>query len=267
MLRTLAASAAIVAAGVLALSLMPAYAGLIKPTTLELLPAPKPRLDHPLSHVIARLVAGQPLKIVALGSSSTEGVGASSPDRSYPARLSAILRARYPNIDITVRNEGVRGEDAQEMLARLDRVIAEKPDLIIWQVGTNAVLENLDLSEQARLIQAGLDRLKLIDADIVLVDPQYTPDVISKPNAVRMVGLVETLAHQNGIGVFHRFAAMRDWRKVQHIPFKVFTSHDGLHMNDWSYDRFAKLLADAINEASPLPVHTVRARAPSKTHS
>jgi hypothetical protein len=96
------------------------------------------------------------------------------------------------------------------------------------------VLENLDLSEQARLIQAGLDRLKLIDTDIVLVDPQYTPDVISKPSAVRMVGLVETLARQNGIGVFHRFAAMRDWRKVQHIPFKVFTSDDGLHMNDWS---------------------------------
>jgi lysophospholipase L1-like esterase len=43
-----------------------------------------------------------------------------------------------------VKNHGVSGEDAEEMLARLDRVITEKPDLIVWQVGTNAILDRVD---------------------------------------------------------------------------------------------------------------------------
>jgi acyl-CoA thioesterase-1 len=262
----IAAAAAIIAGFFEALPAR-AYAGVIKPTMPQSRSAPLARLDCALPHVAARLAAGDGLKIVALGSSSTEGVGASFPDRSYPARLNAHLRARYPDIDISVRNEGVSGEDAKEMLARLDRVIAEKPDLIIWQIGTNAVLEGLDLVEQARLIQVGLDRLMSIDTDVALIDPQYTPHVVGKPNAVRMVELIESLGQQSGIGVFHRFAVMRHWRTVQHFPFGMFTSRDGLHMNDWSYDRFAKLLAGAISEASVKPVRTVLAQSTGKARS
>jgi acyl-CoA thioesterase-1 len=263
----IAAAAAVIGAGFFEGLPARAYAGVIKPTMPQSRSAPLARLDYPLPHVAVRLAAGDGLKIVALGSSSTEGIGASSPGRSYPARLNAYLRARYPDIAISVRNEGVGGEDAKEMLARFDRVIAEKPDLVIWQVGTNAVLEGLDLVEQARLIQAGLDRLMSIDADVVLIDPQYTPHVVGKPNAVRMVELIESLGQQSGIGVFHRFAVMRHWRTVQHLPFGMFTSHDGLHLNDWSYDRIAQLLAGAISEASVEPLRTVGARSTGKPRS
>jgi lysophospholipase L1-like esterase len=251
---TLSAAAATIAVGIFGSLSAPTCAESFKPTILEPGPAVLARLDHALPHVGARLAERQAVKIVALGSSSTEGVGASSPAKSYPARLSAVLRARYPDIDIIVKNLGVRGEDAEEMLARLDRVIAEKPDLIVWQVGTNAVLDNLDLAEQASLIRAGLARLMATGADVVLIDPQYAPQVINKPNAVGMVELIESVAHESGIGVFHRFAIMRHWKTVQHVSYGTFTSHDGLHMNDWSYDRIATLLAGAIGEASVQPV-------------
>ena len=105
------------------------------------------RLDRGLPHVAARFAERQPVKIVAFGSSSTEGAGASSPAKTYPSRLNEVLRTRFPGIEITVENQGVGGEDAEEMLARLDRVIASKPDLILWQVGTNAVLAGLNLAE------------------------------------------------------------------------------------------------------------------------
>jgi lysophospholipase L1-like esterase len=170
------------------------------------------------------------------------------------------LRERYPDVDINVENQGIGGEDAEDMLVRLDRVIAEKPDLILWQVGTNAVLNDLDLAEQASFIRVGLARLMATGADVVLIDLQYTPEVLNKPSAVGMVELIEALARESGIGVFHRFAIMRHWTKVEHIPFGTFTSRDGLHMNDWSYDRIAKLLANAISEASVRPVRSARAR-------
>src|ERR1700744_1608893 len=101
-----------------------------------------------LPRVAAKLAAGQPGVIVAFGSSSTQGYGSSSPEFTYPNRLAAQLRRKYPGADITVLNHGVGGEDAPEMMKRLQTsVIDAKPDLVIWQVGTNAVLRDLDTGE------------------------------------------------------------------------------------------------------------------------
>src|SRR5437660_12080344 len=98
-----------------------------------------------LPHVAGKLASGQGVVIVAFGSSSTAGYGTSSPEFTYPNRLAAQLRRQYPNAQIAVVNRGVGGEDAPEMMKRLQPdVIDAKPDLVIWQVGTNAVLRNLD---------------------------------------------------------------------------------------------------------------------------
>ena len=78
-------------------------------------------LGAPLPHTARRLHAGQPLSIVALGSSSTEGVGASAPQFSYPSRLAAVLQARFPEVAIRVVNRGVSGEQSPQMVARLER--------------------------------------------------------------------------------------------------------------------------------------------------
>src|SRR5262245_19540053 len=72
----IAAAATIMTAGAFGALPAPAYAGLIKPTTLQFGPAPLARLDYPLPHVGARLATKEGLRIVALGSSSTKGVGA-----------------------------------------------------------------------------------------------------------------------------------------------------------------------------------------------
>ncbi|MGA8158161.1 MAG: GDSL-type esterase/lipase family protein, partial [Rhodoplanes sp.] len=83
------------------------------------------------------------MTIVALGSSSTAGAGASSSDATYPNRLAAALKEHFPSNTITVLNRGVNGEDARDMLNRFDTsVAAEKPDLVLWQVGTNSVLRD-----------------------------------------------------------------------------------------------------------------------------
>ena len=89
------------------------------------------------------LAAGQPLKIVALGSSSTSGAGASTSAASYPSRLAVELERHFPDTRSRVLNRGVNGDEAADMLARFDTaVIAEKPDLVLWQVGTNSVLRD-----------------------------------------------------------------------------------------------------------------------------
>ena len=51
---------------------------------------------------------------VALGDSTVEGIGASSPDRNYPSRIAARLREIYP--DATLHNLGVAGAVASDVV-------------------------------------------------------------------------------------------------------------------------------------------------------
>ena len=201
-----------------------------------------------LPHVARKLASGQPVMIVAFGSSSTAGYGSSAPEFTYPNRLAAQLRRQYPTADITVINSGRGGEDAPEMMKRLQSsVIDVHPDLVIWQVGTNAVLRNLDPVETANLVEDGIARIQAGGADVVLVDPQYSPRVTERgESANRMVKLLGNIAQLRHVGIFPRFEVMRDWHERQALPIDSFVISDGLHMNDWGYACFAQLLGDDI---------------------
>ena len=201
-----------------------------------------------LPHVASKLALGAPVTIIAFGSSSTEGYGTTSPEFTYPNRLAAQLHRQYPNADITVLNRGHGGEDAPEMMKRLQSsVIDMKPDLVIWQVGTNAVLRDLDPAETAKMVSDGVALIQAAGADLVLVDPQYSPRVNERAQSasqmVRLLGKVAALRH---VGLFPRFEVMREWHEEQAIPVDKFVIADGLHMNDWGYACFAQLLGDDI---------------------
>ena len=177
-----------------------------------------------------------------------QGYGSTSPEFTYPNRLAAQLHRQYPGADITVINRGKGGEDAPEMMKRLQtEVIDMKPDLVIWQVGTNAVLRNLDPGETAKMVQDGVARIQASGADLVLVDLQYSPRVTEHPeSASQMVKLLSRVAQLRHIGVFPRFEVMRQWHENQALPIDSFVIADGLHMNDWGYACFAQLLGDDI---------------------
>ena len=201
-----------------------------------------------LPHVASRLIAGEPVVIVAFGSSSTQGYGSTAPEFTYPNRLAAQLRRKYPTADITVFNAGKGGEDAPEMMKRLQTAVIDlRPDLVIWQVGTNAVLRNLDPDETVRLVEEGIGRIQAAGSDIVLIDPQYSPRVNEHAeSASKMMTLLNKTAELRKVGLFPRFAVMKEWHEKQAIPIDNFVIPDGLHMSDWGYACFAQLLGDDI---------------------
>jgi lysophospholipase L1-like esterase len=201
-----------------------------------------------LPHVASKLAAGKPVVIVAFGSSSTQGWGSTAPEFTYPNRLAAQLHRAYPGADIAVLNRGKGGEDAPEMMARLqNEVINAKPDLVIWQVGTNAVLRNLDPAETGKMIEDGVGRIQAAGSDVVLVDPQYSPATTSKPEGTgKMLSLMHKVAELRKVGIFPRFEVMKEWHESQQMAFDSFVISDGLHMNDWGYACFAQLLGDNI---------------------
>jgi lysophospholipase L1-like esterase len=213
------------------------------------------RLTNPLSHVAQKLVAGEPITIVAIGSSSTAGAGASSPAKSYPSQLAVELSKLYPKNSITVLNRGANGEEVADMLRRFDMaVMAAKPDLVLWQLGTNSLIRDHMFTDHGAAIRVGLNKIRATGADVVLIDPQFAPKVIVKQEAMHMVELIAATAKVENVDLFRRFDVMKRWREADHMAFESFVSPDGLHMNDWSYACMAKGLGMAIAEAAERPV-------------
>jgi acyl-CoA thioesterase-1 len=219
------------------------------------------RFERPLTNLARRLSIGRPVRIVAIGSSSTAGFGASSSRATYPSRLEAELRDHFPGHALTVLNRGVYSEELPNMIARLETaVIAERPHLVIWQFGTNALMYDRPLNPA--LVAAGVARLKAVGADVVLMDPQYAPRVLAKPARDVLIARMAQAAKEYRVDLLHRYDIMRHWHEVEGLPFETFVTQDGLHLNDWGYACVAKSLGIAIAEATSRP--TNQAAAPSK---
>jgi acyl-CoA thioesterase I len=197
--------------------------------------------------------SGKALVIVAIGSSSTKGVGASDPAHAYPALLAEELRHRWPQLTLTVINKGVGGEMASQMLARFERdVLPYHPQLVIWQTGSNQALRSRDIDGYADTIREGISRLRAAQADVVLMDPQFAPRVVARPTHLLIVDSIAAVANDMKVAVFRRFAVMRHWISSGHYKIEDIISNDGLHMNDVSYSCIARLMADSVVTAAEL---------------
>lgn len=264
-------AAGLAVAAAIVMAALPTSAQLAAPGTATVAAAPPApltcvvphdyaRFDLPLSRTGRQIAAGLPVKIVAIGSSSTFGAGASSPYNSYPSRLAAELAQEFVDHEFTVVNRGVNGDIASGMIARLETgVIAERPDLVLWQVGTNSLLRGDPIQPHRSLLHSGIERLKAAGADIVLIDPQYAPRVLARPDHEIMLALLQETAQFEKVNLFRRFALMRHWHAVERLPFSAFLSPDELHMNDFSYGCLAHALRSAIAEGVIRPMTTAKA--------
>ena len=205
----------------------------------------------PLPRLAGRLAAGQSIVIVAIGSSSTAGAGASAPHYSYPARLERALARLWPEQQVVVLNRGINGEDAADMRKRFQRDIFDlHPDLVIWQLGTNYLMRNDGVAGFSQAISDGVDALRARGIDVVLMDPQYAPKVLVDPDADAMVAMIAAAARDRHAGLFRRFDLMSNWVQVDEVAMTDMITPDGLHMNDWSYNCVAQSLATALSRAA-----------------
>jgi GDSL-like Lipase/Acylhydrolase family len=224
------------------------------PSEIPVLPIP---FEHGLTHFEQSLTRGL-AKIVAIGSSTTAGEGNI---KAYPERLLSFLQAEYPNAKIATVNQGISGQEAPIELQRFGTdVIAEKPDLVIWQVGTNAVWQSPDqnppppsFDETTSAIRDGLIRLRdETQADVILMDLQYVPAVLTpakKDKAIAMVEVISELARDAGVNVFRRFAFMKGLYQVEQVSFDRMvdpTDESRLHDSDWVTERMAWAVKLAI---------------------
>ncbi|MFS2010544.1 SGNH/GDSL hydrolase family protein [Azospirillum sp. CT11-132] len=214
------------------------------------LPRGASALSVPLPQLSQRIAAGAPIRIVAIGSSSTAGAGASSQNKAYPARLDHYLSERFRNADIAVLNRGINGETDDQTEKRIEAdALSAKPDLVIWQVGANTVLRDGDQGLSERSIRQGVARLRAAGVDVVLMDLQYAPKMLEKTGVAPMLSRIAGIATDQHIGLFHRFDVMRTLVESRGMTMADLIGPDGVHQNDVGYDCVARILAAGIEDA------------------
>jgi hypothetical protein len=112
----------------------------------------------------------------------------------------------------------------------------------------------MDRKQVAAAIEAGLQRLSGLTADVVLMDLQYTKAMVDKPEKLDaskdMVSRIAAAADQAKVNVFRRFALMQRWVDDQ-IPIDALEDGDPshLHTGEWATYLVSRLLSDAIERA------------------
>lgn len=205
-------------------------------------------------HLGEKVRRGEPLVVVAIGSSSTAGAGATLPAHSYPEQLARLWPKFMPGLRVTVHNRGKNGDELEEMRSRFSRdIFADRPDIILLQIGTNAVLRRDGIEDFRAPAAAAIADLRASGAAVVLIDQQYAPRVLADPDHLRMQTLLAQVAREGGAGLFQRFALMRHWRQGSSpSPDRMMTA-DGLHLSDTGYHCWARALAQSLTRALEKP--------------
>ena len=106
-----------------------------------------------------------PVKILALGSSLTQGYGL-PPGTEFTVQLQAALKAA--GIDAVVTNAGVSGDTSAGGLARLDWSLADHPDAVILELGSNDMLRGIPPAVTEKNLRAILDKLRAAHVKVLL---------------------------------------------------------------------------------------------------
>ena len=203
------------------------------------------KFRRPLRGLRRAVRAGRSPRVLVMGSSSTVGVGASRPSNTYVAKLEVDLESAFKGVDFDVFGRGMSGEDAEGQSTRMKPTVEEvKPDLVLWQVGTNDALGHVDMASFKACLRKTLAWLAESKIDVMLVDPQYGDKLTKDVFYEQVVAAIAEIAAEKHVLLVDRFEAMRQLARERGDTF--YLSSDQLHMNDAGHQCMAEQLARAI---------------------
>jgi lysophospholipase L1-like esterase len=167
---------------------------------------------------------------------------------------------------VEVENAGIGDETAEQTVQRLQTaLVSKRPDLVLWQVGTNDALKGGSEEAFGTLLRRGIASVQAAGIDLILVDQQFYPSIKDPARYERFVDIVRQTASQHDVPVFSRYALMKAWH-VKPAEMSTMLASDGFHMSDRGYDCLAQALSQTLaanvgrREAARLvqPVHAPR---------
>ena len=205
-----------------------------------------------LKNIADRVVCHQQIRIVAFGSSTTFGYGSSSPDKTYPAKMQAFLKKNLPQLpEPLVINAGKNGDTTAMNNRRMQKdVLDYRPDLVIWNLGVNEAFDGTAISDFHSAAVDGIKALLENNIDVVLIDPQDTPNFRKSGHADEYTKAVREVGRELHVGVIKRYDLMKEWLKA-FGPAIIYK--DDFHMSDVGYELLGREAADFIVKGAKLP--------------
>jgi acyl-CoA thioesterase-1 len=188
----------------------------------------------------------RPVRVVAVGSSSPTGFGSSAPTASYPVRLENGLEGVIEGLKVEMFTLGQAGDVEEAAAERFKAEVAEiRPDLVVWQVGTNDAVARIDAATFGEQLRDSLSWLASHKIDVVLIDPQYIERLSNDTLYTGIVNEVATIASEKRVLLVNRYDAMADMAR-QNPGSSASLANDRFHLNDLGYRCMAEYATKAI---------------------
>jgi hypothetical protein len=205
--------------------------------------------ESPLPKVTAAVKEGQSLNVLVIGSrSSTIGSDAAN---AYPARMQAALKDKLPQLAVNVSVEIQASKTAEEVGSSLVKLMEGKsPTLVIWQTGTVDAMRSIDPDDFRNAVDEGVAALQKAGADVVLMNPQYSPRTETMISVPPYLDNLRAVAQNREIPLFDRFAIMHQWNDQG--DFDLFSAHRGPELAKRVHDCIGRALSTFVFDAAHL---------------
>jgi hypothetical protein len=205
--------------------------------------------ESSLPKVSEAVKAGHPLDVLVIGSrSSTIGSDGSS---AYPVRLQAALKDKLPQVPVNLSVEILPTKTAEEVAAGLVKLMeGKRPTLVIWQTGTVDAMRSIDPDDFRSAVDDGVVALQKTGADVVLMNPQYSPRTETMISVPPYLDNMRAVAQQHDLPLFDRFAIMHQWNDQG--DFDLFGAHHGVELAKRVHDCLGRALSVFVIGAAHL---------------
>jgi hypothetical protein len=206
--------------------------------------------ESELPKVAEAIKSGHSLDILVLGSrSSTINTTSASEASAYPGRLQAILKEKLPSTAVNVSVEIQAKKTAEEVAAGMVKLMeSKKPTLVIWQTGTVDAMRSTDPDDFRSGVGEGVVALQEAGADVILMNPQYSPRTETMISAPPYLDSMRVVAQQHDVPLFDRFAIMQHWNESG--EFDLFSTFHGIELAKRVHDCLGRALSRFVIDAA-----------------
>jgi hypothetical protein len=199
--------------------------------------------DSKLPRVAEAIKNSRALDILIIGSrSSTIPTSEAS---AYPARLLAMLKEKLPGVVVNISLEIQPKKTAEELGSGFVKLMEEKkPILVIWQTGTIDAMRSIDPDDFRNAVDAGVVALQNAGADVVLINPQYSPRTETMISVPPYLDNMRAVAQAHDIPLFDRFAIMHQWNDEG--DFDLFSTAHGIELAKRVHDCLGRALTKFV---------------------
>ncbi|KUK43669.1 MAG: Lipolytic enzyme, G-D-S-L family [Methanothrix harundinacea] len=191
-------------------------------------------------NTVTLLEAGEQVQIVAFGDSISAGFAVR---KGFDHFWLEMLKEKYPQAEIAIKNEGVCGATSFDGLARLDwSVIAHSPDLVTVNFGINDMYMGIRLGKfksnvieiTEKIIEGSKSEILLLSSEPLLT-PKFDKIVLSYYQTL------EDVAEEMEVGFVDVYGAWM--RKVaEGVPLESLILSGLDHPNELGYEIIAEEL-------------------------